>query len=101
MISTRILQFGAIGLLIAPAFAKDSKPAVPAYMLTARTVAVMVDPNAGISLSDPNANQTAQRDVEAAILNWGRFTTVMGPQQADLVIVLRKGHGKLVDETAQ
>jgi hypothetical protein len=72
---------------------------MPPYVLQAHTVAVMVDPDAGISFDDPNANQTAQRDVEKAIANWGRFTLVMGPQQADLVIVLRKGHGKIADAT--
>jgi hypothetical protein len=81
------------------AMAKESKPQVPVYVLQAHTVAVMIDPDAGVSLEDPNANQRAQRDVESALMNWGRFTTVMGTQQADLVIVLRKGSGKLVSET--
>ena len=93
----------AAGCLLggALALAKSGKPAVPVYVLRAHTVAVMVDPNAGVSLDDPNANQTAQKDVETALLNWGRFETVMGPRQADIVIVLRKGHGRLVDETVR
>ena len=81
------------------AFAKD-KPILPAWILTARTVAVVVDPDSGVDLHDPDANQLAQKDVESALLAWGRFLTVIGPEQADLVIVLRKGNGKLVQETA-
>jgi hypothetical protein len=100
----KLLKINVLGLvflflLVDGVLAKDSKPLVPPYVLNAHTVAVVVDPDAGVSLTDPDANQVAQRDVEAAILKWGRFTTVLGSRQADLVIVLRKGHGKLVDET--
>lgn len=86
-------------LLVSTAVAKGPKPILPPYVLQARTVAVMIDPGAGIDLHDPNANQTAQRDVEAAIQTWGRFEVVLSPVQADLVIVLRKGLGKLATET--
>jgi hypothetical protein len=80
-------------------WAKDSVPGLPQYVLEARTVAVLIDPEAGVSASDPNANQIAQKDVETALLKWGRFTTVLSPEQADLVIVIRKGSGKLTDAT--
>ena len=86
-------------LTLTPALAENSKPIVPLYILNARTVAVIIDPDAGVSLSDPNANQTAQHDVETALLKWGRFTTVIDPLDADLVIVLRKGHAKIADVT--
>jgi hypothetical protein len=86
-------------LVLTPALAKNNKPILPHYILDAHTVTVVIDPAAGISLSDPNANQTAQRDVEAALLKWGRFTTVISSEDADLVIVLRKGHGKIADAT--
>jgi hypothetical protein len=95
----RLAVVGSGWLVVGGAFAKNNKPPVPGYVLRAETVAVMVDPHAGIALDDPIANQTAQRDVERAILNWGRFKPVMGAQQADLVIVLRKGHDKLAEET--
>jgi hypothetical protein len=98
----RASKFALLGLaclVLTPALAKSNKPILPSYILEAHTVTVMIDPAAGISLEDPNANQTAQRDVEAALLKWGRFTTVISPVDADLIIVLRKGSGKLADAT--
>ncbi|MDP9052655.1 MAG: hypothetical protein M3O31_18330 [Acidobacteriota bacterium] len=93
------LAISSLVLLSTLAVAKSDKPILPGYILNARTVTVMIDPAAGISVSDPNANQTAQRDVETALLKWGRFTTVIGPEDADLIIVLRKGHGRIADAT--
>lgn len=93
----------AIALLLlaaaTPTPAKDSAPILPPWALEARTVAVLIDPEAGVNLQDPNANQNAQRDVEAALQKWGRFGVVLTPVEADLVVVIRKGHGKLVTET--
>jgi hypothetical protein len=75
------------------------KPLLPVYVLKARTVAVLIDPNAGTSVTSPLANKTAQEDVEKAIMKWGRFTPVMDTQTADLVITVRKGSGKIVQPT--
>ena len=86
------------GLLLTGASAKNAKPALPAYILHAHTVAVIIDPQAGINAEDPNANQTALRDVETALDNWGRFQPVLA-RKADLVIVIRKGSGKLAQQT--
>jgi hypothetical protein len=56
----------SMGLLVAvPVLAKSkTEKVLPSYILTARTVAVVVDPDAGIDPEDPRANQVAQKDVE-------------------------------------
>ena len=96
----RSVAFVAIGLVSIFAFAKDKKKQIlsPA-VLSARTVTVLIDPSAGVSFNDPGANQVAQKDVETALLNWGRYDPVMGAQAADLIIVVRKGTGHAIDET--
>jgi hypothetical protein len=97
----RLSMFVTVGLLMAvPVLAKSKNEQVlPAYLLQAHTVAVVIDPMAGIDPQDPRANQVAQKDVETALMNWGRFQTVIGPQGADLIIMIRKGHGRPVDTT--
>jgi hypothetical protein len=102
----RGVEWFAIGLVVAvpvfSALAKEKEKqgkSLPPYVLTAHTVAVIVDPSAGVDPDDPRANQVAQKDVETALANWGRFVPVMAAQDADVVIVIRKGHGHLVDQT--
>jgi hypothetical protein len=104
MASNRALKCVCLALAVAlvpAASAKDSTPLIPAYVLEARTTVVMIDPDAGRSASDPNANQTAQKDVETALLKWGRLQAVLNPADADLVIVVRKGNGKVADVTVR
>jgi hypothetical protein len=90
-------------LLLLPSLtlAKDKKgeTILPPYVLQARTVAVIIDPMAGVSLDDPRANEVAQRDVETALLNWGRYQPILSRREADLVIVVRRGTGKLASGT--
>jgi len=38
------------------------KPLLPAYVLKARTVAVLIDPNASALVTSPLANKTAQEE---------------------------------------
>jgi hypothetical protein len=95
----RVSALFAVSLLVTLGFAKDKKNALPAYVLSAKTVAIIIDPTAGISIDNPRANEEAQKDVEAALLSWGRFEPVMSPQTADLIIVLRKGSGRMMNET--
>jgi hypothetical protein len=75
------------------------KPQVPKFVLDARTACVIIDPDAGTSLSDPMGNKTAQDEVEKALMKWGRFQLVQEPGRADLIIVIRKGANKPVDRT--
>jgi hypothetical protein len=79
------------------AFAKKAK--VPDYVLKAHTVCVLIDPDAGTSLTDPLANKTAQDEVEKALMRWGRLSPVQDPGQADLIIVIRHGTGKIAERT--
>jgi hypothetical protein len=95
----RVSILFVMGLLVTPGFAKDKKSLLPAYVLSAKTVAVIIDPTAGISIEDPRANQDAQKDVETALLNWGRFEPVLATRTADLIIVLRRGNGRMMNET--
>jgi hypothetical protein len=95
------------GLVLATvSLARDkAKPTLPTYVLQAQTVSVIIDPDAGVSLDDPRANEVARRDVETALLNWGRFRPLLMGQQggtaqnADLVIVVRRGTGKMASGT--
>ena len=72
---------------------------LPAYVLQAHTVCVLIDPTAGTSMTAPLANRTAQEDVEKALAKWERFSPVLDTQTADLVITVRKGSGKIVHPT--
>jgi hypothetical protein len=86
----------AISLAIAGPKKKDQ---LPAYVLKAHTAVVIIDPSAGVSASSPLANKRALEDVEQSLMKWGRLSLVLDPQSADLVIVIRKGSGKLVQPT--
>jgi hypothetical protein len=81
------------------AFAKGKKDILPPYVLNAKTVSVMIDPDSGVSPEDPFANQTARKDVEKALQNWGRYDLMIAGQPADLIIVVRRGQKHLVSET--
>lgn len=78
---------------------QKEKTLLPPDVLQAKTVLVLVDPDTGVSLSDPNGNKTARRDVEIALLHWGRFTFAPADERPDLVITVRKGNGKTVRQT--
>lgn len=103
---TRVCLAAIIAAVLLPSLtlAKDKqKSTLPTYVLQARTVAVVIDPDAGVSLDDPQANRVAQRDVETAFMNWGRFTPILVGQEAgpgaDLIIVVRRGTGKVAGGT--
>ena len=82
------------------AAAKDKKKALlPADVLRAQTVLVMVDPEAGVDTEDPGANRIARENVEGALARWGWLRPLPGGSTADLIIVIRKGNGKAAQPT--
>ena len=100
MRSRPVFLFALVVLTILPAIGNEKKkPVLPVPVTNARTVVVLIDPNAGISPSAPLANKTAQEDVEKALVKWGRLNPVLSTLDADFVIVIRKGSGKLVQQT--
>lgn len=95
-----IVLLGLTTTLACVTLANDKKkPVLPATILNARTVAVIIDPDAGVSADDPLGNKTALDDVEKAFANWGRFRPVFQGMTPDLVVVIRKGNGKPVQPT--
>ena len=91
---------GVTTIILCSALASAKKKVIlPADVLRARTVLVIVDPTAGVDVRDPNANRAARADVEKAVDQWGRFTLVQEGLTADLVITVRKGNGKLIQPT--
>ena len=94
---------GALVLVMCCAVAagKDKKKKIllPADVLQSRTALVVIDPDAGMSVDAPNANRTAQEDVEKALMKWGRFELATDVSTADLVIEVRKGSGKIAQPT--
>ena len=87
------IAFLVLLLLIPQANARNKKKQVlPEYVLRAQTVAVVIRPEAGEPLTSPNANRTAQNNVENAITKWGRFKVITNAEAADLIIAIRTGH---------
>src|ERR1700681_5037715 len=80
--------------------AKDKKKStLPEYVLRATTVLVVVSPDAGEPVNQPMANVTARDNVEKALMQWGRLRLVMPGEEADLVIAVRTGSGRMVQPT--
>jgi hypothetical protein len=98
--SRRIASLAVLLLFLPAARAKDkNKSVLPDFVLRAHTVLVVVNPDASAPLQNPNANRTAQDEVEKAIMRWGRFELTMEPGSADLIISVEKGTGRMVSPT--
>jgi len=96
----RILGFSVLLFCTAFAVAKEKKKVIlPADILQAQTVFVIIDPEAGVSSDAPLANPTARDDVEKALMKWGRFSMANDLLMADLVITVRKGNKKMAEPT--
>jgi len=79
---------------------KDKKKVIlPADVLEARTLLVVIDPDAGVPIDAPNANIKARDSVERALMDWGRFSLATDVSTADLVILVRKGSGRVAEPT--
>ncbi len=76
---------------------KQKKSPLPLSVLDAKTISIVIEPDTGNSLENSVANQSAQKDVEAAILKWGRFQPLLSTTSADLIIVIRKGTSHMAD----
>ena len=50
-------------------------------------------------MENPTANRQAVDDVNDALAKWGRLTPVTDASQADLILVIRKGNGRMVQPT--
>src|SRR6266850_2706649 len=89
--SRRSTRFLLAFLLVLSASAKEKdKIVLPADVLKAQTVLVVILPVVGEPLADPAANRKAQEDVEKALMKWGRFRLATESLTADLVIAIRK-----------
>lgn len=95
----RVALLLALGCCLAAAAKDKKKTILPNDVLEARTVLVLIDPQAGVPLDTPNADVKARDSVEKALMNWGRFTVVSDVSTADLVISIRKGNGKIAQPT--
>lgn len=78
---------------------KKDKVYLPAFVLKAQTVLVVILPDSGEPIDDITANRKAQEEVEKAFLKWGRYRLALDTDQADLVVGVRKGTGKIANPT--
>ena len=78
---------------------KKDKVYLPAFVLKAQTVLVVILPDSGEPLNDITANRKAQEEVEKAFMKWGRYRLALDADQADLVVGVRKGTGKVANPT--
>ncbi len=72
---------------------KEKKPIFPAWLTQARYVYVTTmygDPFSA-NLRMPAEDRQAVADVGEALRKWGRFTQVYRPEQADVILLVRKG----------
>lgn len=101
MLRTRLLLPLVLALCLVAGAKDKKKVTLPYDLLWARTVLVVIAPDAGEPLNDPSANRRAQEDVERALMKWHRFDLAMDASTADLLIVVRKGNGQTPRPTIQ
>lgn len=94
----------ALGLVVLMAVGlgwgkKKEKQPLPDVVLKAQTVFVTIQPGANEPVSDMWGNQKAVKDVEEALMKWGRFRLALNAETADIVIAVMKGSGKAASPT--
>lgn len=94
-----LLVLGLLAISLPLAAKKKDKPLLPDAVLKVQTVFVTIQPNVGEQASDPEANRKAQREVEQALLRWGRFRLALDAETADLIITVQRGSGSMVTPT--
>jgi hypothetical protein len=100
MIGRRNLAVSLLLLCCLGAAAKNKRKVIlPADVLQAETVLVVIDPDAGMAVDAPLANRNARNDVERALMNWGRFRLALSAADADLIVSVRKGDGRIARPT--
>ena len=101
--TSRLLAISLLVAVLAPAaHAKNkNKQVIPDYVLKAQTVRVIIDPDAGEPLDQPNANAIARDNVEKALMDWGRLRPMMDSMPTDLIIVVRTGSGQAMRPTVK
>lgn len=96
----------AVGLAVVMAVAmipgwakKKEKQTLPEAVLRAQTVFVTIQPDANEPATDMTANQKAVKEVEEALMKWGRFRLAVTAQTADIAITVMKGTEKVASPT--
>ena len=79
-----------VSLLVVTAGAKDKKQLLPDAVLKAQTIAVVIEPEAGTSLTSPGENTQARNAVEEALRKWGRYRVLPFADAADLIVTIRR-----------
>lgn len=86
-------------LALLPILLSAKDDGLPAEVLKAHSVRIVISDHDGKQLNDPTADSNAERAVEKALSDWGRFVIVAG--DADLVIAVHAGTDKLVSTTVE
>src|SRR4051812_43187971 len=88
MLTRLFLAFTLAAVLVSSATAKDKNKSsrLPEYVLRARTVLVVIEPDAGEPIDQPRANAIARENVEKALMEWGRYQSVMDGEESDLIV---------------
>jgi hypothetical protein len=91
MLTRLFLAFTLAAVLVSSATAKDKNKSsrLPEYVLRAPTVLVVIEPDAGEPIDQPRANAIARENVEKALMEWGRYQSVMDGEESDLIVTVR------------